>query len=104
MTDTLTTTIEVLDPIGTDIEPTGSRAIEGGLTECTIGQQYVDVVFSESHDDYNVDEMHIENNTDNPPVYIVASMIVFRDAEGFRVMLSSSPDSSFYALRWRITI
>jgi len=104
MTETITTTIEVLDPIGTTVEVTGSQPLEAGLTPCTVGQQYVDVVFSDTHTDYNIDEMHIENITDNPPMSLVAGLVVYRDSEGFRAMLNASPDSAFYSLRWRITI
>jgi len=103
-TDTTTTTIEILDPIGTTVESTGSRPIESGLTNCTVGQQYVDITFSDLHEDYNIDEMHIENTVDNPPVYLEAALVVYRDNAGFRVMLNASPDSTFYFLRWRITI
>jgi hypothetical protein len=104
MTETTTTTIEVLDPIGTTTTVAGSQPLESGLTPCTIGQQYVDVVFSDSHTDYNIDELHIENVVDNPPLGLDAGLIVYRDSEGFRAMLNASPDSEFYNLRWRITI
>jgi len=104
MTETITTTIEVLDPIGTTVEITGSQPLESGLTACTVGQQYVDVVFSDPHTDYNIDELHVENTTDNPPMGLDAGLVVYRDSEGFRVMLNASPDSAFYSVRWRITI
>jgi len=103
-TDTTTTTIEILDPIATTIEVTGSRALESGLTPCIQGQQYLDIVFTDSHADYNIDELHVENTTDNPPLGLDASLVVYRDSDGFRVMLNASPDSEFYSVRWRITI
>jgi len=103
-TDTTTTTVEILDPITLTIESTGSRPLESGLTPVPVGQQYVDVVFSETHEDYNIDELHVENQTDNPPLAVDASLVVYRDSAGFRAMLTASPDSTFYSLRWRITI
>lgn len=103
-TDTTTTTIEILDPIGTEVEPTGSRPLEDGLTPLIQGQQYLDITFSDPHTDYNIDELHVENTVDNPPLLFPSPMVVYRDENGFRVLFNSSPDSEFYLLRWRITI
>lgn len=96
---------QVLDPEGTTVEPTGSRPLEDGITPLVVGQQYVDVPFvGGPYDDYNIDELMVENFTDNPPMFIVAGMVVYEDTLGFRVMFNASPDSGFYNLRWRITI
>ena len=104
MTETITTTIEVLDPISTTTTVSGSEPLEDGITPLVVGQQYVDVEFSTTHEDYNIDELMVENFTDNPPVIIIASLVVYRDSAGFRVMFNAHPDSPFYNLRWRITI
>lgn len=100
------TTLQVLDPLGTETEATGSRPLEDGITPIPAGQQYVDVVFANgpyADAAYNIDELVVQNFADNPPLVIIASLIVFRDESGFRVMFNSSPDSASYELRWRIT-
>ncbi len=100
----ITQTLQVLDPEGLVQETLGNRPKEDGITPIPQAQQYVDVVFLESHDSYNFDELEVVNIVDNPPLSLHVGPIVYQDAEGFRVMFNASPDSAFYSLRWRITI
>ncbi len=96
--------LQTLDPEGTTVDTTGDRPLEDGITPLTVAQPYVDVVFVAPHTTYNFDQMVIENFIDNPPLCILLGPVVFEDENGFRVMLSASPDSAFYQLRWRITV
>jgi len=100
----VTTTLNVLNLEEATPEASGSRPVEDGITPLVIGQPYVDVEFSNSHESYNFDELAIENFTDNPPLGITTTVVVFEDENGFRIMLNAPPDSEFYQLRWRITV
>ncbi len=95
---------QVLNPVGTTVDTTGDRPLEDGITPIPAGQSYVDVVFIEPHESYNFDQLVIENFTDNPPLAIALGPVVYEDENGFRVMFTASPDSTFYQLRWRVTV
>ncbi len=96
--------LQTLDPEGTTVDTTGDRPLEDGVTPLVVGQSYIDVEFVAPHATYNFDQLFIENFIDNPPLCILLGPVVFEDENGFRVMLSASPDSAFYQLRWRITV
>lgn len=100
---TVDSTVQVLDPVGTDVDTTGDRPLEDGIAPLVIGLTYVDVTFETPHPNFNFDQMVIENFTDNPPLCILIGPVVFEDENGFRVMLSAPADSEFYQLRWRVT-
>ncbi len=98
-------TLQILDPEGTVVETLGNRPLEDGIEPLIIAQQYVDVVFVNGpYPSYNFDELEVQNFNDNPPLSLHIGPIVYQDENGFRLMFNASPDSVYYALRWRITI
>lgn len=98
-------TLQILDPEAAIIETTGNRPLEDGTEPLIIAQQYVDVTFINGpYPSYNFDELEVVNTTDNPPLCLMVGPVVFQDETGFRVMFNASPNSTFYSLRWRITI
>jgi len=100
---TVDTVVQTLDPQGAVVGG-GDNPLEDGIEPLVIGQPYVDVVFATAHSSYNFDQLLIQNFIDNPPLAICVGPVVYTDENGFRVMLTASPDSAFYELRWRITV
>jgi hypothetical protein len=79
--------------------------LDDGVTPIPNGQSYVDVVLNTEWPDasYNLDELVVINNADNPSITISVTIVTGQTTTGFRAMLNAPPDNDHYFLKWRIT-